>query len=74
MAISPTSSSSSSELFFSESENSVDVLLEKQDVIISALRYENENLKKEINQLKEIIRAHLVGSLKTINALFEKVL
>ena len=74
MAISPSSSSSSSELFFSESENSVDVLLEEQDIIISALRHENENLKKEINQLKEIIRAHLVGCLKTINALFEKVL
>ena len=74
MVNSPTSSSSSSDLFFSESANSVDILLEEQDVIIDELRKEIKKLDIDLNNLKEIIRAHLVGCLKTINALFEKVL
>ena len=39
-------SSSSTELFFSESEDSIDFVLNEQDVIIDGLRKENEQLKK----------------------------
>ena len=76
MANSPSSSSSSSssDLFFSESANSVDILLEEQDVIIDDLRKEIKQLNIDLDSLKAIIRLHLVGCLKTINALFEKVL
>ena len=44
MVLSRTPSSSSSELFFSESQNSVDALLEERDVIIDNLRLEIKNL------------------------------
>ena len=51
MGITPSpssTSSSSTELFFSASEDSLDALLEEQDIIIDSLRKELEILKKDV--------------------------
>ena len=45
MVLSRTSSSSSCVYLFSESEDSIDVVLNEQDVIIDGLRKENEKKK-----------------------------
>ncbi len=67
MVNSPTSShSDSTELFFSESEDSIDAILEEQDVIISDLRTELEKLKKDVKD-------DVVKCLRTLNALISKI-
>jgi len=61
------SSDSDSELFFSESFNSVDKLLEEQDIIIDSLR-------KELKELKKNVKDDVVKCLRTLNILIEKVI
>ena len=59
------SDTSSEELFFSESEDSIDALLEEQDVIIDSLR-------KELEELKKNVRDDVVKCLRILNTLIEK--
>jgi len=60
------SSSSSSELFFSESANSLDILLEEQDIII-------DDLRKELQKTKVDVKESLVGCMKILNELYRKL-
>ena len=69
---SPTPSSTSTLLFFSESEGSIDTLLEEQDIIISDLRTELEKLKKDVRDVEDI-RRDVVKCLRISNTLIEKV-
>jgi len=55
----------SSEIFFSESSNSVDALLEEQDTIIDELRTELKKLKKNVKD-------DIVKCLRILNTLIEK--
>jgi hypothetical protein len=66
-------SSSSTELFFSESEDSIDVVLNEQDVIIDGLRKENEQLKKDMINLKNKIKDHLVECMKQFTEVYDKI-
>lgn len=67
MVDSPKSESSeSSQLFFSVSEDSIDALLEEQDIIIDSLR-------KELTELKKNVRDDVVRVLRILNTLIEKV-
>ena len=59
------SDATSEELFFSESEDSIDALLEEQDVIIDSLR-------KELEELKKNVRDDVVKCLRILNTLIEK--
>ena len=61
-----SSSSSSSQIFFSESSNSVDALIEEQDVIIDALRNELKEVKKQVKD-------DIVKCLRILNTLCEKI-
>lgn len=69
---SPAPSSTSTLLFFSESEDSIDALLEEQDTIISDLRIELEKLKKDVRDVEDI-RRDVVKCLRILNTLIEKV-
>ena len=60
-------SDSSSEIFFSESSNSVDALLEEQDMIIDSLR-------KELQELQKFVKDDVVKCMRTLNTLIEKVI
>ena len=67
MVNSPISSSSeSSELFFSVSEDSIDALLEEQDNII-------DDLRKELEILKKSVKDDIVRVLRILNTLIDKV-
>lgn len=67
MVDSPKSESSeSSQLFFSVSEDSIDALLEEQDIIIDSLR-------KELTELKKNVRDDVVRVLRILNTLIDKV-
>lgn len=67
MIDSPKSESSeSSQLFFSVSEDSIDALLEEQDIIIDSLR-------KELTELKKNVRDDVVRVLRILNTLVDKV-
>jgi len=67
------SSSSSSELFFSESEDRIDAVLNEQDVIIDELRKENEKLKQDMIKLKNKIKDHLVECMKNFTEVYDKI-
>lgn len=80
MTNSPTSSSSSScsNLFFSESENSVDAVLNEQDAIIHNLKLEVENLNEysdtlleELTTLTEYVKTNIVKSSNILRKLIE---
>ena len=60
------SDASSSVLFFSESEDSIDALLIEQDIII-------DNLRTELEKLKKDVRDDVVKCLRTLNTLIEKI-
>jgi hypothetical protein len=80
-------SSTSSELFFSESEDSIDVVLNEQDVIIdeqlnkieflssqgAELRKENEKLKHDLINLKNNMKDHLVECMRNFTEVYNKI-
>ena len=71
-------SSSSSESFFSESENSVDVVLNEQDTIIHNLKLEVENLTdssdallEELTTITEYVKNNIVKCSNILRKLIE---
>ena len=77
MVLSRTSSSSSIS-FFSESENSVDVVLNEQDAIINDLRLEIKNLTEysdtlleELTTITQYVKNNIVKCLNILRKLIE---
>ncbi len=77
MVLSRTSSSSS-ESFFSESENSVDAVLNEQDAIINDLRLEIKNLNEysdtlleELTTITEYVKNNIVKCSNILRKLIE---
>ena len=68
-----SNSSASSELFFSESEDSIDAVLNEQDVIIDELRKENEKLKHDMINLKNNLKDHLVECMRNFTEIYNKI-